>query len=98
MNMTTGRRGIVWKTPDITADGLKMFACIVMLIQTAGMAVIEKGLIHLVHAGKSEPGDVPGFPFNDTCGNRVHHAAYWRDGDSRICVFAGRGISKYIRL
>ncbi len=44
-----------------------------------------------VHAGKSEPGDVPGFPFNDTCGNRVHHAAYWRDGDSRICVFAGRG-------
>ncbi len=47
MNMTTGRRGVVWKTPDITADGLKMFACIVMLIQTVGIAVIEKGLIHL---------------------------------------------------
>ena len=47
MNMTTGRRGIVWKTTDITADGLKMFACIVMLIQTVGIAVIEKGLIHL---------------------------------------------------
>ena len=47
MNLTTGRRGIVWKTPDITADGLKMFACIVMLIQTVGIAVIEKGLIHL---------------------------------------------------
>ena len=47
MNMTTGRRGIVWKTPDITADGLKMFPCIVMLIQTVGIAVIEKGLIHL---------------------------------------------------
>ena len=47
MNMTTGRRGIVWKTPDITADGLKMFACIAMLIQTIGIAVIEKGLIHL---------------------------------------------------
>ena len=47
MNMTTGRRGIVWKTPDITADGLKMFACIIMLIQTVGIAVIEKGLIHL---------------------------------------------------
>ena len=47
MNMTTGRRGIVWKTPDITADGLKMFACIAMLIQTIGVAVIEKGLIHL---------------------------------------------------
>lgn len=47
MNMTTGRRGIVWKTPDITADGLKMFACITMLIQTVGIAVIEKRLIHL---------------------------------------------------
>ena len=47
MNMTTGRRGIVWKTPDITADGLKMFACITMLIQTIGVVVIEKGLIHL---------------------------------------------------
>ena len=47
MNMTTGRRGVVWKTPDITADGLKMFACITMLIQTVGIAVIEKGLIHL---------------------------------------------------
>ncbi len=47
MNMTTGRRGVVWKTPDITADGLKMFACIVMLIQTIGITVIEKGLIHL---------------------------------------------------
>ena len=47
MNMTTGRRGIVWKTPDITADGLKMFACITMLIQTVGIAIIEKGLIHL---------------------------------------------------
>ena len=42
-----GRRGIVWKTPDITADGLKMFACIVMLIQSIGIVIIEKGLIHL---------------------------------------------------
>ena len=82
MNMTTGRRGIVWKTPDITADGLKMFACIVMLIQTVGIAVIEKGLIHLDQYTQES----------------LNQAAYWRDGDSRICVFAGRGISKYIRL
>lgn len=47
MNMMTGKRGVVWKTPDITADGLKMFACITMLIQTIGIAVVEKGLIHL---------------------------------------------------
>ena len=43
----TGKRGIVWKTPDITADGLKTFACIVMLIRTIGIVVIEKGMIHL---------------------------------------------------
>ena len=42
-----GKRGVVWKTPDITADGLKMFACIVMLIRTIGIVVIEKGMIHL---------------------------------------------------
>ena len=42
-----GNRGIVWKTPDITADGLKMFACIVMFIRTICIVVIEKGMIHL---------------------------------------------------
>ena len=95
MNMTTGRRGIVWKTPDITADGLKMFACITMLIQTVGIAIIEKGPdpFRPVYSGESEPGDVSGFPFDDTCGSRIHYAAYRRDGDSRICVSAGRGIS-----
>ena len=55
MNMTTGRRGIVWKTPDITADGLKMFACITMLIQTVGIAIIEKGLIHLDQYTQESP-------------------------------------------
>lgn len=42
-----GKRGIVWKTPDITADALKNFACIAMLIRTIGIVVIEKGMIHL---------------------------------------------------
>ena len=42
-----GKRGVVWKTPDITADGLKMFACVCMLIRTIGIVVIEKGMIHL---------------------------------------------------
>lgn len=41
-----GRRG-VWRTPNITADGLKIFACIIMLIQTIGITIIEKGMIHL---------------------------------------------------
>lgn len=43
----TGRKGIVWKTPDITADGLKMFACIAMLLRTFGIVIVEKGMIHL---------------------------------------------------
>lgn len=42
-----GKRGIVWKTPDITADGLKLFACIVMLIQSIGIVIVENGMIHL---------------------------------------------------
>lgn len=42
-----GRRGVVWKTPNVTADGLKLFACAVMLLQTIGVAIVEKGLIHV---------------------------------------------------
>lgn len=45
--MYAGRRGVVWKTPDITADGLKIFACVMMLIQSVGISVVEKGLIGL---------------------------------------------------
>lgn len=44
---TMGRRGVVWRTPDITADGLKLFACAAMLIRTVGVAVIENGMINL---------------------------------------------------
>lgn len=47
MNGITGRRGVVWKTPTVTADGLKMFACVVMLIQSIGIAVVENGIIKL---------------------------------------------------
>lgn len=41
------RRQVIWRTPDITADGLKLFACAAMLIQTIGIAVVENGIIHL---------------------------------------------------
>lgn len=47
MEALMGRRGIVWKTPDISANGLKIFACITMLIQSIGIAVVENGMIHL---------------------------------------------------
>ena len=95
MNMTTGRRGIVWKTPDITADGLKMFACITMLIQTVGIAIIEKGLIHLDQYTQESLNQAMSQDSRlmTLAGSRIHYAAYRRDGDSRICVSAGRGIS-----
>lgn len=47
MNTGMGRRGVVWKTPAVTADGLKIFACVVMLIQNIGIAIVENGLIGL---------------------------------------------------
>lgn len=47
MNTGMGRRGAVWKTPSVTADGLKIFACVVMLIQNIGIAIVENGLIRL---------------------------------------------------
>lgn len=43
----TGRRGITWKTPNVTADALKIFAGITMLIQSIGIIIIEKGIICL---------------------------------------------------
>lgn len=53
----TGRRGVTWRVPSITADGLKKFACVIVLLQTFGATVIEKGLINIdqyTKAGLSE--------------------------------------------
>ena len=53
----TGRRGVTWRVPSITADGLKKFACVIVLLQTFGATVIDKGLINIdqyTKAGLSE--------------------------------------------
>jgi heme/copper-type cytochrome/quinol oxidase subunit 4 len=42
----TRKRG-AWRTPSVTADGLKIFACITMLVQNIGITIIEKGMIGL---------------------------------------------------
>lgn len=52
-NMTM-RRNVIWKTPSVTADGLKMFACAVMLIQSIGVIVIEKRMICLEQYTQAE--------------------------------------------
>lgn len=41
------RRGVTWRLPSISADGLKNFACIVMMLQSTGIIVVEKGMINL---------------------------------------------------
>lgn len=43
----TARRIPVWKTPDITADSLKNFACIMMFFSSVGITVIENEIIHI---------------------------------------------------
>ncbi len=45
MNAYLGRRNVVWKTPSVTADGLKIFACAAMLLQSIGVIVIERGIV-----------------------------------------------------
>lgn len=47
MNTMTGRRNVVWKTPTVTAIGLKNFACLMMALQTIGVTIVQNGLIHL---------------------------------------------------
>lgn len=41
------RRNVIWNTPEITADGLKIFACLMMFLQTVGISIVEKGMIHI---------------------------------------------------
>lgn len=45
--MPKTRRLTAWRLPSITADGLKIFACITMFIQSVGITIIEKGIINL---------------------------------------------------
>lgn len=45
--MPKTRRLTAWRLPSVTADGLKIFACITMLIQSIGITIIEKGIINL---------------------------------------------------
>lgn len=42
--MNTGKR-VVWHTPKVSSDGLKNFACVMMLLQTIGIAVVEHGML-----------------------------------------------------
>ena len=41
------RRNVSWRLPSVSADGLKIFACVIMLLQSIGIIVVEKGMINL---------------------------------------------------
>lgn len=47
INNTNIKRPAIWRTPSISADGLKIFACVMMLVSSIGITVVENGLIHL---------------------------------------------------
>lgn len=49
-----GARGVIWRAPNISGDGLKNFACAAMLIQTAGVAVVQNGMIHVRSYGRQQ--------------------------------------------
>jgi len=38
---------VMWKTPSISADGLKIFACLTMLLSAISITIVEKGMIHM---------------------------------------------------
>lgn len=40
-----GRRRIEWRIPACSVWGMKIFACITMLIQTVGIVIVEKGIM-----------------------------------------------------
>ncbi len=57
MSSTDGRRLVTWATPSFSADGLKNFACVMMLLYSVGVIVIERGLIHIDQYTQQELSD-----------------------------------------
>ncbi len=43
----TDRRQGAWKIPSVSGTGLKLFACVTMLIQSIGIVIVEYGMIQL---------------------------------------------------
>ncbi len=55
MNNTMMRKPkVVWKLPSITTFGLKVFACVTLLIYSIGASFVQDGLIHLDNYTQAE--------------------------------------------
>ncbi len=46
-NTMMRKPNVVWKLPSISTFGLKLFACVTMLICNIGASVVQDGIIHL---------------------------------------------------
>lgn len=46
-NTMMRKPNVVWKLPSISGFGLKVFACVAMLLGSIGSSVIQDGIIHL---------------------------------------------------
>ncbi len=53
-NMTMRKQNTGWKLPSISTFGLKMFACVTMLICSIGASVVQDGIIHLDNYTQAE--------------------------------------------
>ena len=100
MDMVMGKRGVVWKTPDITADGLKLFACVCMLIQSVGIAVVESGMIHLDQytqesLSQAMAQDSHLMMLAGICSVRQLIGG---DGNAGLDISSGGGIPEYVRF
>lgn len=47
MNTMGMKRNVIWKLPSVSTFGLKMSACVTMLICSIGASVVQDGMIHL---------------------------------------------------
>lgn len=47
MNIMGMKRNVIWKLPSVSTFGLKMSACVTMLICSIGASVVQDGMIHL---------------------------------------------------
>lgn len=52
------RRSMAWKMPSVSAQGLKIFACVMLILGSIGMIIFEKGIINVEQYKANELNDL----------------------------------------
>lgn len=52
------RRSMAWKMPSVSAQGLKIFACVTLILGSIGMIIFEKGIINVEQYKANELNDL----------------------------------------